>query len=68
MFFGGNVQTLVNELMNNVKGEIKYDKRESFVLSDGGTIFVDYMGKSFKDEEISAAPVMFVCPGLTSTS
>ena len=70
MFFGGHVQTVANEVIELFYGEINYDKRESFKLSDGGTIFVDYMGKSFKDggTSTSSAPVMFICPGLTSTS
>jgi predicted alpha/beta-fold hydrolase len=45
--FGGNVQTILNEIIELFYGEIKYTKRESFVLSDGGTIFVDFMGKCF---------------------
>ena len=80
MFFGGHVQTLASDVMEAIsKSEINYDKRESFILSDGGTIYIDYMGESFKDKETetsndensltsAAAPVMFVCPGLTSSS
>jgi len=34
----------------------KYDKREVFVLPDGGKIHIDYLGKSFQNiEKLKAA-------------
>ena len=50
--FKGNVQTLVNELFEKYGSQIKYDKREAYVLSDGGTIHLDYMGECFRDDYV----------------
>ena len=44
------MQTLVNELFEKYGRHIKYDKREPFILSDGGTIHLDMMGECFKKE------------------
>jgi len=53
-----------------IYGDYIYDKRETFILSDGGTIFLDMKGKSFlrNDKADKLTPLLFVLPGLTSTS
>ena len=52
-----------------------YDKREPFILKDGGTIHIDYKGESFKDGKLDSsgggdgqlkhAPLVFLVNGLT---
>ena len=46
------------------RGDFPYTKRETFTFEDGGKIFMDIMG----DLEQSQRDILFVVPGLTSTS
>ena len=55
------------------EGAFVYDHRELYTLSDGGKIYIDYMGEAFKPtreaayaESESKEPVCFIVPGLTS--
>ena len=43
----GNIQTLLDEARHCLARNVKYSRREAFKLSDGGTIFIDYMGEMF---------------------
>ena len=51
----------------------KYDKREEFILKDGGTIHIDFKGDSFLDnpstggngDVLKVAPLVFLVNGLT---
>ena len=64
---GGNGQTIMTSIKDNFqkkRGEFKYTSREIFTLKDGGKIYIDYMGQL----EQSTRPILFVVPGLTSTS
>eukprot|EP00355_Strombidium_rassoulzadegani_P009787 CAMPEP_0168622566 /NCGR_PEP_ID=MMETSP0449_2-20121227/8340_1 /TAXON_ID=1082188 /ORGANISM="Strombidium rassoulzadegani, Strain ras09" /LENGTH=136 /DNA_ID=CAMNT_0008663849 /DNA_START=6 /DNA_END=415 /DNA_ORIENTATION=- len=45
--FKGNVQTILTSLKESVverrQGELKYDRREPYILQDGGKVFIEYM-------------------------
>jgi len=48
-------------------GHLKYDRREKFTLSDGGKIFLDYMGDSFREGDYftnSRRPILIIVPGI----
>jgi predicted alpha/beta-fold hydrolase len=53
--------------------KMKYDKREIFQLSDGGSLAVDYLGYLFnmQDQKLiqkNKKPLLFVLPGFGQTS
>ena len=49
----GNGQTLLDEIKSYLKkliyGDMVYDKKETFMLSDGGNVILHFKGKSFRD-------------------
>ena len=52
---------------------MEYDHREIFTLSDGGKIYINYMGEQFKPtreanyvQSDGKEPLFFIVPGLTS--
>lgn len=53
---------------NILKSKHIYDKRELFTLSDGGQIYLDFMGRRFVDDRPSDRPIVFILPGLTNDS
>jgi len=63
----GSIKDAIN---NKFYGDLKYDRQETFTFKDGGKIKIDFKGRSFvaNTNEGSDAPVLFVVPGLTSTS
>ena len=69
---GVNIQTLLVGLKESwhdyIGRRFTYDKREVFSLSDGGEIHIDFKGDSFIDEEAPKKPIVFIVPGLTSSS
>ena len=50
----GNGQTILHKFREKRYdgSQFTYDKREKFVLSDGGTIHIDFKGESFKNGDI----------------
>jgi hypothetical protein len=69
------VSTYVNELHRLVREkflgniQLKYDKRELFKLSDGGQIYLDFMGSRFFNNGTNdSRPLLFIIPGLTNDS
>ena len=67
---GGNMQTLLTPLKDYFRhrwlGPFVYDNREVFTLSDGGEIYIEYLGKCFTEEGGPERPILFIVPGLTS--
>ena len=67
----GHTQTILMGLKGMLStSEYEYDKRMTFELKDGGKFYVDMKGKCFLDEAVveKDRPLLFVLPGLTSTS
>ena len=68
----GHCQTMMVAIKNKISsaffGEISYDKREEFTLSDGGKIYLDFKGASFVDENVPKRPLVMLCLGLVSSS
>ena len=73
----GNGQTLMGLPLEAYQarreGPFVYDHRELYTLSDGGKIYIDYMGEQFEPtreanyaEADGKEPVFFIVPGLTS--
>ena len=56
--FGGHWQTFVSEFKEQFRDAFlshhAYDRREMFTLSDGGQIYLDFMGTRFKKSEIDS--------------
>lgn len=44
----------------------QYDKREAYNLSDGGLIYLDFMGNRFKNIESDQNPIIFAILGQES--
>lgn len=81
MLKNGHIQTFMSGIKEKIHKhfirDFDYDKRVKFRLADGGQIYIDLKGNCFKKDQTDynknisyehTRPVLFVLPGLTSTS
>ena len=53
-----------DKIQQKIEGDYQYTFRDTYVFKDGGEIFVDFKMK----QDGKYRPILFVVPGLTSTS